>query len=360
MLTGHCANHAKRTDVLADVARRHSFSLVLAMWKSAVGTETATSPFPPGTLARPTPALRLAASLPTVIDMRVASAARPSPPTSTAGRVPRRSRDVTTRADGPKSVASRRAALLASLGVAGTALAGPSARSCFAATSPPPPEGDCPECVGVVNDLLNSCLDASEACVSSQNDDETHFAAPWAYPGNRTDAMRALAALVDRDTGKIDPVKYRGGSAKEHEQSEVSVSVDAYDETTGYVRLVVETGTRTIDARKDSASRPIFDVELLLWDDDEVVNVRCASRDAPIRGSGRWSLSYEDGLQFSRNSARDACESIRVALNWEILPVLSGFDPRFNADKRLWFEKALDFGGFSGRGTLGVSEGESP
>jgi hypothetical protein len=59
-----------------------------------------------------------------------------------------------------------------------------------------------------------------------------------------------------------------------------------------------------------------------------------------------WSLSYVDGVRFSRNAARDVAESVRVALGWEILPVISGFDPRFNNSKRLWFEKALDFGGF--------------
>ena len=72
--------------------------------------------------------------------------------------------------------------------------------------------------------------------------------------------------------------------------------------------------------------------------------MRCAARDRPKKGT--WSLSYVDGVRFSRNEARDVAESIRVALGWEILPVISAFDPRFNNSKRLWFEKALDFGGF--------------
>ena len=70
----------------------------------------------------------------------------------------------------------------------GALAAGPA----FASASPAPPAGDCPECVGVLNDLLNSCPAESEACVSSQNDDETHFAAPWAYSGARADAMRRV------------------------------------------------------------------------------------------------------------------------------------------------------------------------
>ena len=32
---------------------------------------------------------------------------------------------------------------------------------------------------------------------------------------------------------------------------------------------------------------------------------------------------------------------MRIALGWEVLPVISEFDPRFNNSKRLWFEKAL-------------------
>ena len=55
----------------------------------------------------------------------------------------------------------------------------------------------------------------------------------------------------------------------------------------------------------------------------------------------KWSLSYVDGLRFSRNTSRDLAEELRIALGWELLPVISEFDPRFNNSKRLWFEKAL-------------------
>ena len=55
---------------------------------------------------------------------------------------------------------------------------------------------------------------------------------------------------------------------------------------------------------------------------------------------------YVDGARYDRNSSRAAAEALRVALGWEILPVVSEFDPRFNNSKRLWFERALDFGGF--------------
>ena len=95
--------------------------------------------------------------------MRVACAASPSARASTAGRVPVRARDVATRAasdnirtgrEDPIAVASRRAALLSLLACGGAAgpggalVAGPA----FASASPAPPAGDCPECVGVLND----------------------------------------------------------------------------------------------------------------------------------------------------------------------------------------------------------------
>jgi len=284
----------------------------------------------------------------TVSATRVACAASPSARASTAGRVPRRARDVATRAarddrsrtarEDPIAVASRRAALFSLLACGGAAGAGAlAAGPALASVSPPPPVGDCPECVGVLSDLLNSCPAESEACVSSQNDDESHFAAPWAYSGARADAMRRVVEVVTDPSGRgVDPVSYRGG--KERDRLKVSTTVAAYDESSGYVYLQITT------SGADADSTQIFDVELLLWDDDEVVNVRCAARDRPKKGT--WSLSYVDGVRFSRNEARDVAESIRVALGWEILPVISAFDPRFNNSKRLWFEKALDFGGF--------------
>ena len=82
-----------------------------------------------------------------------------------------------------------------------------------------------------------------------------------------------------------------------------------------------------------SAGDDVFDVELLFWDDDEVVNVRVGARDAPK--TGRWSLSYVDGLEYTKNAARDLAEELRIALGWEVLPVHPEFDPRFNNSKRL-------------------------
>ena len=280
--------------------------------------------------------------------MRVACASRPPPPP--AARGVRRSRHVGTRAvPADRSFfSSRRAALLSVTLMCGSPL------EATASPSPPPPTGDCPECVGVINDLLNSCPDTSESCVSSQNDDETHFCAPWAYSGNRTAAMEYLVTTITRKDA-IDPVGCKNGGGRgmkpgREEGSTSSLNVVAtianYVEQQGYVHLEINIKTKSGDERKDENSATVFDLEVLLWDDDEVVNVRCAARDAPKKGSGSFSLSYVDGVKFSKNTARDVAEATRIALGWEILPVISGFDPRFNNSKRLWFEKALDFGGF--------------
>ena len=80
------------------------------------------------------------------------------------------------------------------------------------------------------------------------------------------------------------------------------------------------------------------------------------TRFAHLRALGHWAAwTAAKTLGAWRGSAiggrrhrerRAAAEALRVALRWEILPVVSEFDPRFNNSKRLWFERALDFGGF--------------
>ena len=302
---------------------------------------------------------------------------------------------------------SRRVAL-ASVVLAAASVGDVRDPSAVASTSEPI-VGDCPECVGVVNDLLNSCPPETEACVSSQDDDEYHFTAPWAYPGDRATAMRRLVAVATgaeagRSAGEASPgadagasidiygrdkrevaefivgatgafvrgggrdslppkppirgAPSRGGGgmgvglvgkmfgaddAGAGSISATAVKVAAYDEAAGYVRLVAgndgASDTAGADSRDAGGDLGTFDVELLFWNDDEVVNVRVASRDAPT--NGRWSLSYVDGVRFNKNAARDIAEALRIALGWEVLPVISEFDPRFNNGKRLWFERAL-------------------
>ena len=331
-------------------------------------------------------------------------AARSTPAAASGGD---RISDVTAVASQTSQQPSRRVAL-ASIVLAAASVGDVRDPSAIASTSEPI-VGDCPECVGVVNDLLNSCPPETEACVSSQDDDEYHFTAPWAYPGDRATAMRRLVAVATgAETGRIageaspgadagasidvygrdkrevaefivgatgafirgggrdslppkPPIRgapSRGGGgmgvglvgkvfgaddAGAGSISATAVRVAAYDEAAGYVRLVAGNDgagdTAGADSRDAGGNLGTFDVELLFWNDDEVVNVRVASRDAPT--NGRWSLSYVDGVRFNKNAARDIAEALRIALGWEVLPVISEFDPRFNNGKRLWFERAL-------------------
>lgn len=58
-------------------------------------------------------------------------------------------------------------------------------------------------------------------------------------------------------------------------------------------------------------------------------------RAAPLRGAG----GLLQGISLSRNGARELSEDIRKALRWGVTPVIVGFDPRFNNDRKLWFER---------------------
>lgn len=48
-------------------------------------------------------------------------------------------------------------------------------------------------------------------------------------------------------------------------------------------------------------------------------------------------------LHFSfprcRNVARRTAESLRTALRWELAPVLLDFEPRYNPEAPVWFER---------------------
>lgn len=57
-------------------------------------------------------------------------------------------------------------------------------------------EGNCFECIGEVSGTLNTCDLDSPSCVSSQNDDEAHFVAPWMYDGSAAQAVEELVAVA--------------------------------------------------------------------------------------------------------------------------------------------------------------------
>ena len=45
---------------------------------------------------------------------------------------------------------------------------------------------------------------------------------------------------------------------------------------------------------------------------------------------------------LSQNGASQLAETLRKALGWGLAPVITGFDPRFNVNRKLWFERAFD------------------
>ena len=48
------------------------------------------------------------------------------------------------------------------------------------------------------------------------------------------------------------------------------------------------------------------------------------------------------GLVFSQNTARQTLEQLRQSLKWDVAPVITHFDPRYNQHESLWFEKLYD------------------
>ena len=100
-------------------------------------------------------------------------------------RVPIRRPSRTTLASPPPALPSRRLALA---GAALALVAPPRARD----RRRPARGGTAPSAWACSTTCSTRAPDTSEACVSSQNDDEAHFIAPWAYPG--TDPTPCVAS----------------------------------------------------------------------------------------------------------------------------------------------------------------------
>jgi len=223
----------------------------------------------------------------------------------------------------------------------------------------PPQVGDCPDCVGVLNGLLNSCPPETVSCVSSQNDDEAHFIKPWIYEESRTDAMEKLMYIATG--GEFDPgfiespygvsrsqaagfiLKTTGAfivgaplperplreRAKAAEARRFDGKLAERDDREGYVRITFgpEGGTQ-------------YDAEFLFVPDDELVDIRVSARGD--RTADKFGLSLEEGFKVDRNGSRALCDTLRKALRWEEAIVITSFDPRFNNDKKFWFEKSFE------------------
>ena len=159
---------------------------------------------------------------------------------------------------------------------------------------------------------LDTCAEGAASCVSSFADDETHFLNPWSYGGSRDDELRRFrrAAESSRFGGRVVEV----------------------DEAAGYARAEFPRGARP-------GGRCTLVAEVLYAADDEVVNVR-------VEGDGefpRLALSLVDGVRASRDcGARELGEDLRIALGYAPLPVISAWDPRFNDERKLIFERAFE------------------
>ncbi|KXZ47949.1 hypothetical protein GPECTOR_31g311 [Gonium pectorale] len=108
-------------------------------------------------------------------------------------------------------------------------------------------------------------------------------------------------------------------------------------------------GGLTEQPRLVGAGSAPLDAEFLFPAGDSIVTLRCAEAPSASGGSpseaaasGRLALSFERGLEWETNDARRRMELLRKALRWDVVPVISEFDPKFNNDKPLWFERLYE------------------
>lgn len=94
-----------------------------------------------------------------------------------------------------------------------------------AAPPPPPPTGACSDCVGEIDSTLNACNLTSPSCVSSQNEDESHFEAPWQYEGSQKEAVKRLIKAV---TGAV-PAHLGSSQCHQHTSKVRKSTTEAHD-----------------------------------------------------------------------------------------------------------------------------------
>ena len=230
---------------------------------------------------------------------------------------------------------------------------------------------------------LSSCPEVSESCVSTTNDDEGHFLNPWGFSMSKANAMRELVMVAlgnkegegyfSYDEGRDSRVStaVRGASvgieamrkkARESALRDLALEEKGggdlntssmpemkgplgdcieYDVNNGKIVLRlfdVPGGVKDPDIVVNESD--VFDAEFYFLDNDSIVDVRIAARDAPKGGS--FALSYDQGIKFEKNRARNLADQIRQKLGWEIVPVIATFDPKWDSKRRMWFEDILD------------------
>ena len=234
-----------------------------------------------------------------------------------------------------------------------------------------PQIGDCTDCLGEVNSSLNTCTLSSQSCISTLNDDEAHFAAPWQYDGLTADAVNRLIEVATG--GKYDPgfINAPGGVSRVDAALFIVKGVAAvvtndpanypkrpqrtrrseaeYVPFDGEVvdRKTTENGSEYLRitlglSKQNEDPTQVIDCEFLFFPNDNLVDVRASSRVDPPSGGlqgGELALSFTSGVVVDRNVARRQVDALRNALRWENAPVLTDFDPKFNPEAPLWLEK---------------------
>jgi len=104
--------------------------------------------------------------------------------------------------------------------------------------------GDRPTTIGIVDDHLQACPE-SPNCVSSQSNDEEHYAEPIQFKGNSRRAMQALKHAID-DSERAEVLKSDDNYIYAEFTSKLMGFVDD-------VEFYVNEGDKTIEVR--SASR---------------------------------------------------------------------------------------------------------
>ena len=223
--------------------------------------------------------------------------------------------------------------------------------------------------------------------MSTTNDDEGHFINPWAFSTSKTEAMRELVAVAlgnkeeravsrraipavrgasvgieamrkkARESALRDlALEERDGEGDNDSNSSSSSSNIIMPEMKGPLGDCVEFdinngkivlrlfdvagGVNSNDADVVINESDVFDAEFYFLDNDAIVDIRIAARDAPKGGS--FALSYDKGIKFEKNRARKLADTIRQKLGWEIVPVIASFDPKWDSKRRMWFEDILD------------------
>lgn len=230
---------------------------------------------------------------------------------------------------------------------------------------PPPPIGDCIRCMGEADDALNTCSFEDPSCVSTASNDEAHFYAPWSFDTDRTTAAQQLVDMATGggmvDTLSTDPFGVSKTSAAAYILGGVAAVVTGGDlpdkperiTSKQYVDFDGVLKERYTTARGseyvrisfgESGNDPaqVIDAEFIFLEGDQIVDIRAVSRLPPSTMQGRMQLSLENGVVFDQNMARREMEKLRKALNWEITPVVSDFDPRFNRRKPTLVEKLFE------------------